>query len=73
MVELQSVTMGIRERILKCIHSSTDYTVYVVYSMNITLGKLEPIANWQIFSLVDWVILSVDCLTDTHNTCNYRV
>ena len=43
---VKSVTMGIRECISKCIHSFKYYTVYVVYSMNITLGKLEHIANW---------------------------
>ena len=36
-----------------------------------TFGKLEYKADWWTFSEADWIILSVDCLTDTHNTHDY--
>ena len=44
------------------------YTVYTVHLMNIKIGKLECKANWQTFSLVNKAMLSVDSLSDTHNT-----
>ena len=46
----------------------------MVHLPNIKLGDLEHKANWQTFSLADWVInLSVECLTDAHNMREYIV
>ena len=45
------------------------YTVYKVYLVIIKLGKLGSTvynANWLTYSFVK---LSVDSLTNTHNTC----
>ena len=36
-----------------------------------TFGKLEYKADWRTFSEAYWIVLSVDCLTDTHNTRDY--
>ena len=40
--------------------------------MNNKYGKLEPHANWLTFSLEKHMILNVYCLTNTHNTCDYK-
>ena len=47
---------------------TTGNTIYVIQLANNKFGILECKATWQSFSLADWVILSVDCLTNTHNT-----
>ena len=44
--------------------------MYCVYG--IMFGESEWNANWQTFSLVKRMILSVDCLTDIHNTHDYK-
>ena len=49
-----------------------ENTVYMVYLANNKLRKLEHNAYWHTFSLAERTILSVDCLTNTHNTCNYN-
>ena len=43
-------------------------TIYMAYLVNIKLGELECNANWEANSM----ILSVDCLTNTHNTHNHH-
>ena len=41
-----------------------------MYLANIKFSELQLNANWQTFSLVNRTILSVDCLTNAHNTCD---
>ena len=40
--------------------------------MNIKLSELEHNINCQTFSLANRTMLSVDCLTNTHNTGDYN-
>ena len=44
----------------------------MVYLADIKFGELECNGNWWTFSLVKRIILNVDCLTDTRNTCDYN-
>ena len=54
--------------------NNTDklYGIYTIHLVSIKFGELEHNANWRTFSLVNRMILSVDCLTNNHNTCDYN-
>ena len=42
------------------------------HGYGIMFGKSECNANWQTYSLVKSIILSVDYLTNIHNTHDYK-
>ena len=43
----------------------------MVKLITIKFGELECNVNWQAFSLGNRAILGIDCLANTHNTCDY--
>ena len=59
----------INNRMYSLIRCILMHTIYAVYLGDIKFSELASNANWWIYSVVKRTVLSVDYLTNTHNTC----
>ena len=54
----------------KLVYMYMMHTVYGIYLANNKFGELGRNTHWQIFSLANRAILSVNCFMVLHNTCD---